>query len=76
MGSISNILGFAFLASEDTSLFETSFILSNSGHLYRNQDEFSRETILGDGTAALVIDLVKLIQKHNLSQATQNKKAS
>jgi hypothetical protein len=51
MASISNIFGFAFLASEDTSLFETSFIPSISGHLYRNQDEFSGATILGDGAS-------------------------
>jgi hypothetical protein len=72
MGSILNILVFAFLASEDTSLFETSFILSIGGHLYRNQDEFSRATILGDGTVALVIDPVKLIQRH--TQMAERKK--
>jgi two-component system chemotaxis sensor kinase CheA len=43
-------------------------VLKPLGHLYRNQDEFSGATILGDGTVALVIDPVKLIQKHSLSQ--------
>jgi two-component system chemotaxis sensor kinase CheA len=49
-------------------------VLKPLGHLYRNQDEFSGATILGDGTVALVIDPVKLIQKHSLSQASGLKK--
>ena len=49
-------------------------VLKPLGHLYRNQDEFSGATILGDGTVALVIDPVKLIQKHSLSQMAGLKK--
>src|SRR6478609_782235 len=48
-------------------------VLKPLGHLYRNQDEFSGATILGDGTVALVIDPVKLIQKHSISQLAVSK---
>ncbi len=47
-------------------------VLKPLGHLYRNQDEFSGATILGDGTVALVIDPAKLVNKHNLSQHEKN----
>ena len=38
-------------------------VLKPLGQLYYGQDEFSGATILGDGTVALVIDPLKLIQK-------------
>lgn len=38
-------------------------VLKPLGHTYRDQQEFSGATILGDGTVALVIDPLKLINK-------------
>lgn len=40
-------------------------VLKPLGQPYRDQDEFSGATILGDGTVALVIDPIKLISKLN-----------
>lgn len=38
-------------------------VLKPLGHAYRDQQEFSGATILGDGTVALVIDPLRLINK-------------
>jgi two-component system, chemotaxis family, sensor kinase CheA len=47
----------------DKIIGEYQAVLKPLGHLYRNQDEYSGATILGDGLVALVLDPYRLIKK-------------
>ncbi|MEM9829136.1 MAG: chemotaxis protein CheA [Bacteroidota bacterium] len=49
--------------SVDTIIGEHQVVLKPLGHMYRDQEEFSGATILGDGTVALVFDINKLLKK-------------
>ena len=52
----------------DRILGECQAVLKPLGYMYRQQDEFSGATILGDGSVALVIDPYKLSRKLITSQ--------
>lgn len=49
--------------SVDKIIGEHQVVLKPLGHMYREQEEFSAATILGDGTVALVFDVNKLLKK-------------
>ncbi|MEM7106616.1 MAG: chemotaxis protein CheA [Bacteroidota bacterium] len=49
--------------SIDTIIGEHQVVLKPLGHMYRDQEQFSGATILGDGTVALVFDINKLLKK-------------
>ncbi|MEO1054237.1 MAG: chemotaxis protein CheA, partial [Bacteroidota bacterium] len=49
--------------SVDSIIGEHQIVLKPLGHMYRDQEEFSGATILGDGTVALVFDINKLLRK-------------
>lgn len=54
----------------DKILGECQAVLKPLGYMYRQQDEFSGATILGDGSVALVIDPYKLSRKLIYSNLT------
>ena len=49
--------------SVDTIIGEHQVVLKPLGHMYKDQEEFSGATILGDGTVALVFDIDKLLKR-------------
>ncbi|MEM1406510.1 MAG: chemotaxis protein CheA [Bacteroidota bacterium] len=57
--------------SVDTIIGEHQVVLKPMGTMYKNQEEFSGATILGDGTVALVFDINKLLKKL-ISESSNN----
>jgi two-component system, chemotaxis family, sensor kinase CheA len=47
-------------------------VIKNLGRMYRNVEEVSGATILGDGRVVLILDLPKLVQKAERIQYSQN----
>jgi two-component system chemotaxis sensor kinase CheA len=54
----------------DKVIGEHQTVIKNIGKVFRNVDELSGATILGDGTVALIIDVHKLVQGVEIDQAT------
>ncbi len=54
----------------DKVIGEHQTVIKNIGKVFRNVDELSGATILGDGTVALIIDVHKLVQGVELDQVS------
>ena len=54
----------------DKVIGEHQTVIKNIGKVFRNVDELSGATILGDGTVALIIDVHKLVQRVELEQSS------
>ncbi len=57
--------------SVDAIIGEHQVVLKPLGHMYKEQEEFSGATILGDGTVALVFDIDRLLKKL-ISESVKN----
>ena len=53
----------------DRVIGEHQTVIKNLGRMYRNIDEISGATILGDGTVALIMDVPKLVKGTELQEA-------
>ncbi|MEM7549422.1 MAG: chemotaxis protein CheA [Bacteroidota bacterium] len=65
---ISQIIKMSYMGNDlgisvDSIIGEHQVVLKPLGYIYKNQEEFSGATILGDGTVALVFDKSKLVKK-------------
>ncbi|MDR3554546.1 MAG: chemotaxis protein CheA [Syntrophobacteraceae bacterium] len=56
----------------DKVIGEHQTVIKNIGKVFRNVEELSGATILGDGTVALIIDVPKLVQSVEQDQALIN----